>query len=177
MLWLERPPILRWAGALLLVLVAGWSEFAPPPATTMAFLATDVAAGTRITEDLIERRRVTAPGFITVEPGGVAVTDLRAGDPLVASMIAATTIPDGWLLIAAPLPHHARPGTPATGVILPEGDAAEPAQFPALVVESGSTEPFGEATGTLAVPEQWLGRAAAAAASGRLMVGVEATAR
>lgn len=177
MLWLERPPILRWAGALLLVLVAAWSEFAPPPATTMAFLSTDVTAGTLLTDDLIERRRVTSPGFTTVDPQGVAVTDLKAGDPLVASMIAKTTIPDGWLLIAAPLPHHARPGMPATGVILPEDDVGEPAQFPAFVVESSSTDPFGEATGTLAVPEQWLGRAAAAAGSGRLVVGVEASAR
>jgi hypothetical protein len=92
-------------------------------------------------------------------------------------MIAATTIPDGWLLMAATLPHHARPGTPATGVILPEGGAGEPTQFPALVVESGSADPFGEATGTLAVPAEWLGRAAAAVGAGRLMVGVEASAR
>jgi len=176
-LWLERPPILRWAGALLLVIVAAWAEFAPTPATTMAFLSADVTAGTPITEDLIERRPVTSPGFATVEPEGVAAADLDAGDPLVASMIAATTIPDGWLLMAATLPHHARPGTPATGVILPEGGAGEPTQFPALVIESGSADPFGEATGTLAVPAEWLGRAAAAVGAGRLMVGVEASAR
>jgi hypothetical protein len=171
-LWLERPPIWRWAAAVLLVAVAAWSEFAPPPSVTMTFLSADVPAGTPLTADLVERRLIPAPGFATIDPSGIAAVDLMAGDPLVASMVATVDIPHGWVHIAASLPDHAVPGTRAKGVILDQGE--EPSQFPALVVAAGPDDPFGEGDGTIAVPPEWLGPAAAAAAAGRLVVGVEA---
>lgn len=171
-LWLERPPLLRWVAAVCLVAASAWFELGPPPSTEMTFLAVDIGAGTILTEDLVERRSVTDPGFATVEPEGFAVTDLAAGEPLVASMIAHATVPDGWLVISVAVPDHARPGKPATAVILPGGPEDVPVQFPAVVVEAGSADPFGTETGALAVPPQWLGQAAAAAGQGRLMIGV-----
>ena len=177
MLWLQRPPYLRWAAAAALVALALWSEFAPPTAATLTFLAVDVAAGTPLTEDLVERRQVPTPGFATAEPTGVAVIDLAAGEPLVASMISETVIPDGWLLISAPMPGHAAPGLRATGVILPSGEDGAPITFPALVVDVGAGDAFADDSGTLAVPPEWLGPAATAAGSGRLVVGVESPTR
>lgn len=172
MLWLERPPLLRWLAASLLVAVAAWSELAPPPTTESTFLAEDVAAGTPLEDHHIERRPVPVGVVSTVEPGGVAATDLRAGDPLVESMVTEVAVPPGWVVIEAAVPSHAPPGAPATAIILGEGSA--PIEFSAVVVGEGTTDPFGDASGTLAVPRQWVGPAAAAAAENRLVIGVEA---
>lgn len=170
MLWLERPPILRWLAATALVAVTAWVELAPPPGVPHYFLTNDVAAGTRLTASMVEVRHVAAPGFETVSATGMAIVDLRAGDPLTPAVISEVVVPPDWALIAAPLPDHAVPGASATGLILdPEGT---PLEFPALVVTAGGDDPFGPGGGTLAVPPAWLSRAAAAVAEDRLVVGI-----
>lgn len=177
MLWLERPPLVRWTAAACLVAVSAWFEFGPPPSSTMTFLAVDVTAGTPLTESVVERRPAVGAGFATAEPTGVAIADLDAGDPLIASMIAKVSVPDGWLVIGVPLPHYALPGMSATAIILPDEPREAPIPVPALVVEVGSTDPFGGETGALALPPEWLGEAAAAVGGGRLVIGVDASAR
>jgi hypothetical protein len=176
-LWLERPPLLRWTAAACLVVISAWFEFGPAPSSTMTFLAVDVTAGTPLTESVVERRPAAGAGFATAEPTGVAIADLEAGDPLIASMIAEVSIPDGWLVIGAPLPRYALPGMAATAIILPGESGGAPIPVPALVVEVGSTDPFGGDNGALAFPPEWLGDAAAAVAEGRLVIGVESSAR
>lgn len=176
MLWLSRPPVLRWLGAGCLVLVAAWSEFSPPPTMTATFLITDVAVGTPLAPEHVEERTVPATMDLeTIEPAGFATTDLTSGDPLLASMATEVSTPAGWMVIEAPVPAHARPGNEATGVILDDGSA--PIEFAALVMETGGSDPFGGSIGTLAVPPEWMAAAAAAAAGGRLVVGVEAAGR
>lgn len=171
MLWLDRPPFLRWLAASVLVIVAAWSELAPPPTTESTFLVEDVAAGTPVEDHHVERRPVPVGVLATVEPSGVAATDLRAGDPLVESMVTEVAVPPGWVVIEAAVPTHASPGASATAIIVGEGSA--PIEFPAVVIGEGSSDPFGEASGTLAVPGEWIGPAAAAGAEGRLVIGVE----
>lgn len=173
MLWLARPPYLRWAAAALVVAVAAWSEFSPPPTTTLAFMATDVPAGTRLDPSHVTRRQVPLTGVVTVEPEGVAAIDLRAGDPLLASMVAEVEVPEDWNLISAPVPAHAVPGVEATGVILEEEQP--PVEFPAVVVSPGTADAFGDSSGTVAVSPEWTAAAAAAAAAGRLVIGVSAS--
>jgi hypothetical protein len=169
-LWLARPPYLRWAVAVLLVMLAAWSEFSPPPTTTLTFLAVDVAAGTPLDESLVVRRRIPATDINTVDPVGVAAVDLKAGDPLLDHMVTEVVVPAGWNVIEAPVPDHAVPGAPATGVILADGSA--PIEFPALVVGSSGSDPFDGTDGSLAVSPEWTAAAAAAAAEGRLVIGV-----
>lgn len=173
MLWLARPPYLRWTAAALLVLVAAWSEFSPPPTTTLTFLAVDVAAGTPLDESHVVRRRVPAADITTVEPTGIAAVDLEVGDPLLASLLTDVAVPPGWNVIEAPVPDHAVPGSDATAIILAEGSA--PIEFPALVVSASGAGPFGEGSGSLAVSAEWTAAAAAAAAEGRLVIGVRST--
>lgn len=173
MLWLARPPYLRWAVAVLLVVLAGWSEFSPPPSTTLTFLAVDVAAGTPLDESLVVRRRIPATDISTVDPVGVAAVDLEAGDPLLDTMVTEVAVPKGWNVIEAPIPDHAVPGAAATAVILTEGSV--PIEFPALVVTSSGVDPFDEAGGSLAVSPEWTAAAAAAAAEGRLVIGVRSS--
>lgn len=170
-LWLDRPPFLRWLAAVLLVIVAAWSELAPSPTTRSAFLVADVAAGTPLEDHHVELRSVPVGVVATVEPTGVAATDLRAGDPLVGSMVAEVVVPPGWVVIETAVPAHASPGASATAIIVGEGSA--PIELPAVVVGASRSDPFGEASGTLAVPGEWTGPAATAAAEGRLVIGVE----
>ncbi|HEX2153106.1 MAG TPA: SAF domain-containing protein [Acidimicrobiia bacterium] len=175
MLWLERPPIIRWVAAGCLVAVAAWSELAPPPTTSMAFLVSDVAAGTRLGPEHVEYRTVPAAPIQTIEPRGVAAADLKEGDPLVASMVTEPVIPSGWLLIEAPVPAHVGPGSAATGIIL--GESSAPVEFDARVLEAGGEDAFGSQVGVVAVPPEWVGAAAAAAAENRLVIGVETAGR
>lgn len=161
--------------ASLLVAAAAWSELAPPATSAETFLTEDVAAGTRLEPGHVEVRRVPSGTLRTVEPAGVAVTDLRAGDPLVESMISEVVPPPGWVVIEAPVPSHARPGAQATAIVLEDG--AAPIEFPARVMHRAEQDPLGGGSGTLAVPADWLGSAAAASAEGRLVIGVEGPSR
>lgn len=170
MLWLARPPYLRWTAAGLLVAVAAWSEFSPPPTTTVTLLAVEVRAGTPLDESHVVRRRIPATDIITVDPHGVAAVDLQAGDPLLATMVTDVDVPTGWNVIEAAVPEHAVPGAAATAIILSDGKP--PIELPAVVVSTSGGDPFGDASGSLAVSPEWTAAAAAAAAEGRLVIGV-----
>lgn len=170
MLWLERPPWIRWIAAGALLAVAAWSELSPPPTTNAVFLATDVSAGTPLAPDLVERRRVPVGTVDTVEPEGLAAVDLSTGDPLLASMVTRLSIPDGWMKIEAPVPAGSAPGTPAILVI--HGDGTPPLEVEAMVVESERDDPFVNASGVVAIPAEWMAAAAAAVAEGRTVIGV-----
>lgn len=175
MLWLDRPPVLRWVAAAALVAVAAWSELAPPPTSEQNFLVEEVAAGTRVESHHVERRSVPVGVVETVEPSGVAASDLQAGEPLVASMLTDIEIPQGWVVLSASVPSHAPPGGSATAIIV--GRDTAPMEFPALVVAAGTTDPFGEDGGTVAVPAEWVGAAASASAENRLVIGVDSPGR
>lgn len=175
MLWLQRPPWIRWIGATLLAVVAVVTELSPPPTVEATFLAVDVAAGTRLEPSMVTSRRIPAGAVETVDPLGHAAADLLAGDPLVPSMLTEVSIPDRWVVLEAPLPQHARPGDRATGVVVdPDG---APIEFAAMVVDRPVVDTFGSGLGTIAVPADWLGVAATAVATGRLVVGVEGGSR
>jgi hypothetical protein len=172
-LWLQPPPLLRWLAAGLLVAAAAWSEFAPPPGVEITVLARDVPAGTRLGPDVVETRRVSEPGFETVTPEGVALIDLKAGDPLLSTMLTEVSIPPDWVTIDAELPKQARPGQAAVAVVIGSEDGTAPVEFPAVVVEAGESDAFGSGAGSIAVPAQWVAVAGEAVAQGRLVVGVE----
>ncbi|CAN5768061.1 hypothetical protein BH23ACT5_BH23ACT5_02460 [soil metagenome] len=172
MLWLSRPPLVRWAAALCLVVVAVWVEFAPNPSVEVPFLTADVRAGEPITPDVVEWRPVADPGFSPYPGEGFAVVDLRSGDPLLASMVTAISVPPGWLVIDATLPGSPVPGSAATAVVLPAVPGQALLTIPGIVVSGASADPFSGAGGTLAVSPNDVAEAAAAAATGRLVVGV-----
>lgn len=174
MLWLARPPILRWIGACILVAVAAWAEFAPSPYVEMPFLASDLPAGSPIGPSDVEMRRIPNIGLTPASTGGFAAAGLAAGDPLVASMSVDFVVPEGWFVIDAPLPSGARPGSPGTGVILGTSPEHASRTFPILVVSTAPADTFEAGGGTAAVPGDWVAEAAAAASAGRLVIGIEA---
>lgn len=177
MLWLQPPPFLRWLAAGILVAAAAWSEFAPAPGVEITVLATDVTAGTLLVPDLVETLRVADPGFETVAPHGVAQVDLRAGDPLLASMIGEASVPTDWVSIDAEVPEGARPGQAAVAIVTAAADGNQPTEFPALVVKSARQDAFGDRIGSIAVPPEWAARAGQALAEGRLVIGIKTTHR
>lgn len=176
MLWLDRPPYLRWTAAGLLAAVAFWSEFGPAPTTDAWIAVRDVAPGDALTHDLFVRRQVSwEDGPETIAPHGVAAVHITAGDPLLASMATSLMIPDGWMVLAAPLPPGSVPGAEATVVLLPAAsDDGQTRSVPAVVAGEGSDDPFDDGVGTIAVPGERLPEVVAAAASDRLVVAVSA---
>lgn len=173
MLWLQPPPYLRWLAAGILVAAAAWSEFAPAPGVEINVLAGDVTAGTPLDPDLVQTRRVADAGFVTVTPHGVALIDLKAGDPLLASMVGEVSIPADWVTIDAELPEGARPGQTAVAIVTAAPEGAQPIEFPAVVVRAGRQDAFGAAAGSIAVPPEWAASAGQAVAEGRLVIGVK----
>ncbi|MGA7270051.1 MAG: SAF domain-containing protein [Acidimicrobiia bacterium] len=177
MLWLQPPPLLRWLAAGLLIAAAAWSEFAPESGVEITVVSRDVAAGAALGPEMVETLRMPDPGFETAAPHGVAMIDLRAGDPLLPTMVSEVSIPAGWVIIDAHLPERARPGQAAVAVVTTAGDGVQPVEFPAMVVEAGTSDAFGTETGAIAVPPEWVALAGQAVAEGRLVVGVRTTHR
>lgn len=170
MVWLERPPLLRWLAAALFLAVTAWMEFAPGPEVSMVVLAQDVPAGTRLAEEHVDRVGVRASPFETVAPAGVAAVDLQAGDPLVASMITDVSVPRGWAAIEAPVPARASAGSWATVVTIDDSGATD--EFTGLVVEGASSDPFGATVGLVAIPPERLAAALVASSQSRLHIGL-----
>lgn len=173
MLWFDRPPYLRWAAAGLLVAMACWSEFGPTPSTDLWVATDDIPAGTTLDESLFRRAPVVwerPPP--SVEPDGTAVVDIAAGDPLVSSLVGTRMVPDGWLVVAAPLPPGSSPGSEATVVLLPATPGGEIASVPAVVTATTSSDPFGGDSGTIAVPPSRLPEVVAATTEDRAVVAV-----
>lgn len=136
MYWLQRPPYLRWAIAVALVVLVTWSEFAPAGTVRHPYVTTDITAGTPLV-DAIEYREVpegALPPVIVSDM--VARFPIGPGVPITPGLIADPDelAPGGWLTITAPLPDTAAVGTRAelvtvddpgesvTGVVLAAGE-------------------------------------------------------
>lgn len=118
MVWLLRPPYLRYAAAALIILGALYLDLRPAPEVDHPFLTTGVPAGAMIGPADVEWRSIPSGTLPAVEPAGVAVADLPAGTPLVAALLmTAPSIPDGWFALEIPVPDLATPGSPVRIVV------------------------------------------------------------
>lgn len=164
---------MRWFLAGLLVVGATWWELAPREGVDVYVPIRDLGAGTRLTPDLFKLSPLSSVSLPAVEPDGIAAIDLGAGEPLTASMVDHSEVPAGWLAIDVALPEHAAGGMEARAAVLAETSDGDTLTFGVVVLAAASTDAFGTATGTIAVPPEWFARAAAAAGAGRLVIGVE----
>lgn len=111
-LWLGRPPYLRWIAATTLV-VAGlvWdiSERATEP---FPFAASDLNRGQVLEPEDIEWRPVPSGSLVMPDlNGATAATPIRSGDPIVPSLVAVgALIPSDSWAVPVPLPLGAGPG-------------------------------------------------------------------
>jgi len=166
-LWLQTPPWGRWIATGLVVLGAVWVELRPDPSVEHPFATEEIVAGTEIGDWNTKPQRVPAGMLEPVTVGGVALTDIAPGDPILASSIGDhdEEIPDGWWAIEIPLPTSARPGDRAEMVLLDTGSAV-----PAVVVVGVTDDPLGSGLGSVAVSGEQAAEVAAAAANGRVAV-------
>ncbi|GBE25751.1 MAG TPA: hypothetical protein ENG98_01945 [Actinobacteria bacterium] len=168
MLWLDRPPYLRWLAASTLVVLALGLEVSGPDLEPYPFVQRSIAAGEAVAVDDLEWRDV--PVGILPEPSAVigpAARKLEVGEPLIAGAVrAGSMIPDGWWVVPAPIPAAASPGVTVRLISVDDGFAVD-----GIVAASGVDTGFGdEAIGAVAVPEEAAVRVSLAASSNRLVV-------
>lgn len=167
MFWLTRPPYLRWAAAVLLVLLALAWDLRGRGGVAYPFAATAIEAGAVIGEDDVEWR--TAPRGLLAAPdlsAPVAARSIAAGEPILPSSLDDDAgVPEGWWAVPVALPPAATRGA-AVRLIGPDGVESD-----GIVVGVGSTEllSFSD-VGLVAVPPERAAAVAAAAVEGTLIV-------
>ncbi len=167
MLWLQRPPWVKWSVTGLVVITAIWIEVAPDPSVMHPFATIDISPGDPIGALNTEEIRVPAGLLDPVIPGSHATGRIRAGEPVLASDTgeASSLVPSGWWVVAADLPPTARVGDPVQMILLDNGRAVA-----GIVASEPSDDPFGESKSGVAVEPEWAAEVAIAAASGRVAV-------
>ncbi len=168
MVWLARPPYLRYAAAVLIVLTALWLDLRPEPVVDHPFAADTIAAGSEITELSVEWREVPQGLFPPVAPTGVAATEIPGDTPLLpALMTTAPAIPAGWFALEIPVPDLASAGQPVRLVV----DAATWTDGVVIAVGSSSPEFLTRGrTALVAIPGEAAGTVAEAAGRGLVTV-------
>jgi len=157
-LWLGRPPYLRWIAATSLV-VAGLVWDVTERATELfPFAAVDMARGQFLASEDIEWRPVTSGSMVMPNLVGVtAATAIRSGDPIVPSLVSVSApIPaDSWA-VSVPLPPGAGPGTSVRLVFIDgtwtSGTIVQPATEDAFgMISQGLVAVGGEAANSVAL--------------------------
>jgi hypothetical protein len=164
--WLARPPILRYVAAVAVLLVAVVWDLWPEAVVRHPFAATRVPAGAPF-EGAIEWRTVPDGLLPEVEPVGVAMVDLAAGEPVLPSHVGRAPVPDGWWVVSLEVPSGVRVGAEVRVAVTSPG-SSEAALIRGIVV-AGTPDGVG-ATGGVAVPEAEAALVAAAASGGRVAV-------
>ena len=160
MFWLTRPPYLRRAAALAVLIVAVWLELAPTPTVFHPFARTALAAGHALDGDDFEMRPIPSGIFPPAEVKGVLTAPLRAGDPLTASMVGdIPQIPAGWWGLDVPVPAGVTNGSEVR-LMINDGDL--PRMVPGMVVRHQQSDDFDGPMALVAIPE---GEAAVTAAA------------
>ncbi|MCY3538611.1 MAG: hypothetical protein OXH10_01935 [bacterium] len=120
MLWLTRPPYLRWAMVGLLVVVSLWIEIRPTSQVSHPFIVHDLARGEPV-EGALEWRDIPEDVLEPVYGIGFADRDLPAGHPLLPGDTTDTPIevPPGWWLLDVAVPADTTAGMTVQLVILP----------------------------------------------------------
>ena len=176
MLWLDRPPYIRWAVVGLLVIASLWMEIRPTPTARHPYLARDVTPGEPV-ETALEWRDIARGVLEPVEGTGFARRRLTAGQPLLIGDTTdqATAAPTGWWLVDVTVPAEASAGSQVQLVILPSpGHRAIP-PIGGLVTAVRPGEYDGDGLiGSVAFPPDLAATAAVAIAENRVSVLVEA---
>lgn len=175
MLWIARPPYVRWTLIGLVVLVSLGLEIRPSPTVSHPFLSRDLARGEPV-EEALEWRDIS-PGVLEPVSGtGFASRPLLGGQPLLPGDVTdvSISVPPGWWLVDVAVPTEASAGTPIQLVILPSPGHLPVPPIGGLVtgVRSGPYEDDG-LIGTVAFPPDRAATAAVAVAEKRVSVLVQ----
>lgn len=166
MLLLSKPPLLRWAAAVIVVLAAIAWDLSGRATEPFPFAAEPIDRGTPITEELIEWRRV-GRGDLAVPTleGRRAAVDIATGDPITASTLETPDlVPDDWWSVPMEVPIGLSEGT-AVRLLLPAGAFVD-----GIVTAAPTDDAFGGTVGAVAVASEHLEAVAAAASAGLVMI-------
>jgi len=169
-LWLGRPPYLRWFVAAVLIVAAFVWDISERVTEPFPFAATDLDRGQAITPEDVEWRQVPVGSF-TPPPldGATATTAIASGDPIVTSLLSwVPPLPlDSWA-VPVSLPVGAGQGT-AVNLVFADGT-----DVPGVIIQPATEDTFGFNTdGLVAVQGAAANAVALAAANGDLVVLVE----
>jgi len=165
---LTRPPYLRWAAAAAIVLGALVWDLRDNAVEPYPFAAGPIAAGALITNTDVEWRSLPEGAIAMPDLSDpVASRDLVAGEPIVPSAVARTSIiPDGWWSVPVSLPAATPPGTRA--LLVGTGPVFE---TDGIVISSPAEDLLSYSeTGMVAVPADAATAVAIAARDGALIV-------
>lgn len=176
MLWLSRPPYLRWIAIALAVAAAVWIEVRPVSTEQHPFADRDHAVGDPLS---VRWEDVPAGVLEPVEPIGHAARPLRAGEPLLVSDVTdrPPAAPDGWWVVELELPFDAVVGAEIQLVTLPTPGVAPVTPIAGVVTSvriADGTFGSGRPVGAVAVPPERAAEAAVAIAEDRISVLVRA---
>ena len=174
-LWLTRPPYLRWSLVGLMVIVSLWVEIRPTSSARHPYVTRDVARGESV-EGALEWRTVAGGVLEPVLGTGFADRDLTTGHPLLPgdTTDAPILVPPGWWLLDVAVPAETTAGMSVQLVILPpSGERALP-PIGGLVtsVRPGDYQSDG-LVGSVAFPPARAATAAVAIAEDRVSVLIE----
>ncbi len=169
MLWLGRPPYLRWIAAVAVLVAAAAMDLRGRRQVPVPYAATTIERGDPIVPRSVVWRTVVA-GSVPVPAdldGAVAAVRIERGDPIVASVVSRDRpVPQGWWSVPVALGPGATKGDPVR-LVLVDGDRI----VPGIVIETGAPDVLTAASvGSVAVPEADATDVAVAAAEGRLVV-------
>jgi hypothetical protein len=136
--WLQRPPYLRWAAAVLLVAGALWWDLRPEPLESRPFASRALEQGEPVA-DAVEWREIPAGLWPLPDiSDSVAAVAIAAGEPITASAIAGpVTAPEGWWSVPVTVGTHADTGDTVMLMILDP-----PATVPGLVLAPQAGDPY-----------------------------------
>lgn len=171
MYWLQPPPYLRWAAAVLLVVGAWLWDARGGSIEPHAFASRPIAAGTRLSSDDVVWRPLPAGAFPVPDlAGAVAGVDIGIGEPISAAVLSGPiAVPEGWWAIPVDVSSHAGPGDAVMLVVVDP-----PLTIPGIVIEPqvGDATSFEHRPALVAVPGTQAPLVAAAEASGMLVTAV-----
>lgn len=171
MFWLTRPPYLRWAAAVLLLIAALAWDLRGRSGVPYPFAAQPIAAGTAIEEADVEWRTMPAGALAMPDLSvPIAARAIPAGEPILPSAVDADAgIPHGWWAVPVALPAAAVIGSRVRLIATDSRLESE-----GIVVAAGSTDLLSISdAGLVAVPPERATAIATAAVAGTLIVLIE----
>ena len=167
----SRPPLLRYASAVLLVLVSLWWDARAAPTELRPFARSEIAAGTPLTPQLFDQVSVPIGLLPAVAIEGSASAQMSEGDPLTHGAIGHQSPPSGWWTVEMELPSGASIGAEIQIALLGTNPTQPTKTVPGIVISPGGEgTSFQPDPGLVAVPERWVADVAASLSQNRTVV-------
>lgn len=170
MLWLARPPYLRWFAAGAIILAALSWDLSKRQTEPHPFASQTITRGEPLTDDNVMWRDVSIGAFPIPDLNDASAgIDIIKGAPISETVVSRTApLPAGWWSVPIELPAGT-PGGVAVRVLAPDGQA-----ITGIVIRPPVRDTFGSIEkGTVGFPAGYAEAVAMLAASGNLVVLVE----